>query len=384
MNIYSVADNIISPLGSSTDQNFRAMLHGRSGVQKIKAGSIFPEALYAAYAGELLQEPFEGGVTNIKEYTRLEKGFINSIQSVLNTVAGINKQRLVLVISSTKGNIDLIGSQGTETIGPERIALPAMAQAINSYFSLPHAPVVVSNACISGVSAVLVARKLISMGLYDHALVAGGDLLDKFILSGFQCLKAISEEPCRPYDANRKGINLGEAVGAMLISNDPALNTDQSALSLIAGGGQSNDANHISGPSRTGKGLKIAVGSALSSAGLAGTSLGYINAHGTATLFNDEMEAMAFNDLDLQELPLNSLKGYFGHTLGAAGVVESIITIRQLNHGLLLQSPGYGSSGVSRSLNVLQENQQAHKLQYALKTVSGFGGCNAAVIYGKA
>ncbi len=363
------------------------MLRGQRGVQKIEAGHLFPEALYAAYAGDLLQEPLEeeeAERANWKAYTRLEKGFIRSIAAVLRTVPGINKQRLVLVISSTKGNIDLIGREGTGAVGAERIELPAMAQAINSFFKLPHAPVVVSNACISGVSAVLVARKLISMGLCDHALVAGGDLLDKFILSGFQCLKAISEEPCRPYDADRKGINLGEAVGTMLISNDPALNTNKDAFSLIAGGGQSNDANHISGPSRTGKGLKIAVGNALKSAGLAGKELGYINAHGTATLFNDEMEAIAFSDLDLQELPLNSLKGYFGHTLGAAGVVESIITIRQLNRGLLLQSPGYASSGVSRSLNVLQENQQAHRLQYALKTVSGFGGCNAAVIYGKA
>ncbi|AHM59738.1 3-oxoacyl-ACP synthase [Flammeovirgaceae bacterium 311] len=382
MKIYSVADNIISPLGSDTHQNFRALLRGESAIQKIKAGPLFPEPLYAAWTGDLLQEPFEAEAAHC--YTRLEKGFIRSIQAVLDTVPGIRKERLALVISSTKGNIDLLGVEQPGAIGAERLELPAMAGSIGRFFGLANAPVVVSNACISGVSAILVAKKLICMGRYDHVLVSGGDLLDKFILSGFQCLKALSEEPCKPYDADRRGINLGEAVGTMLISKDPLLNTNKSSLALIAGGGQSNDANHISGPSRTGKGLKIAVNGAIKSAGLPVSELGYINAHGTATLFNDEMEAVAFNDLGLEALPLNSLKGYFGHTLGAAGVVESIMTIWQLNHQQLVKSLGYAVSGVSRDLNVLQENQQPAQLQYVLKTGSGFGGCNAAVIYGKA
>ena len=381
MNIYTIADNIISPLGADSHQNFKELVRGQSGVKRLKADDLFPEPFYAAHVGQALEEPFSE--EHQHTYTRLEKGFIRSIQHVLDSVPDFDKSKLVLVLSTTKGNINLIGEQPTATIGADRIELPAMAHAINNYFKLPHEPVVVSNACISGVSAILVAKKLISMGLYDHALVAGGDLLDPFIISGFQCFKAISDEPCRPYDASRKGINLGEAVGTVLVSKDRGLNSQPESFSLIAGGGQSNDANHISGPSRTGKGLKIAVYHAMRSAGLAQDALGYINAHGTATLFNDEMEAIAFNDLGLQSLPLNSLKGYFGHTLGAAGVIESIITVWQLNHKLLLPSLGYSHSGLSKDLNVLQENMEPAALQAALKTVSGFGGCNAAVIFAK-
>src|SRR5690606_19024532 len=106
-------------------------------------------------------------------------------------------------------------------------------------------------------------------------------------------------------------------------------------------GGQSNDANHISGPSRTGKGLKIAIEKALVKSGVAVNSIAYINAHGTGTVFNDEMESLAFSDLGFQNTPVNSLKGYFGHTLGASGIVETIISIWQMNRGLLFKSLGF-------------------------------------------
>ena len=383
MNIYTIADNIISPLGSDTLQNFRALLRSESGIRLIESQSLSPTPLHAACLDQQqVTARFEEHLQ--QRYTRLEKSMILSIEAVLGRVPDLNKERLVLVISSTKGNIDLLGKEGSDSIGAERVGLPAMAHAINSYFRFPNEAVVVSNACISGVSALLVAKKLIGSGLYDHALVVGGDLLDEFIISGFQCLMAISDEVCRPYDAARKGINLGEATGTLLISRDANLCQDHDSLSLLAGGGQSNDANHISGPSRTGKGLKIAINSALRAAGIPKEDLGYISAHGTATLFNDEMEAIAFHDLELSHLPLNSLKGYFGHTLGAAGVVESIIAIRQLNAGVLFKSPGYSHSGVSRELHVLQENKRVKDLKAVLKTVSGFGGCNAAVIFSKA
>jgi 3-oxoacyl-[acyl-carrier-protein] synthase-1 len=119
----------------------------------------------------------------------------------------------------------------------------------------------------------------------------------------------------------------------------------------------------------------------MTGAAIAHEELAYINAHGTATVFNDEMEAVAFDALGMNEIPLNSLKGYFGHTLGAAGLVESILTIRQLNEGTLLASRGYHTSGVSKPLHILSGIKTIRQPRYALKTVSGFGGCNAAIIF---
>ncbi|WPP48762.1 beta-ketoacyl-[acyl-carrier-protein] synthase family protein [Catalinimonas niigatensis] len=385
MRVYSIADHIISPLGFGTDQNFLALKKAQSGLREVDADELFPEPFYGATIpkNQLLEQfDFE----DPDKFSFLEKLFILSIRSVLQAVPGLHEKRLLLIISTTKGNIDLLKKDSRGLTG-ERIQLAEMAKVVNHYFSIPHAPIVVSNACISGVSAMLTASKLIRMGMYDHVLVSGGDILSEFTLSGFHCLKAMSEEACRPYDQARKGINLGESCGTVLLSNDTALCSDKQALSVISGGGQSNDANHISGPSRTGKGLKIAIKQALRTAG-AGTALppeeiGYINAHGTATPFNDEMEAIAFHDLGLKDVPLNSLKAYFGHTLGAAGVIESIMAIRQMNHNLLFKSLGYEQHGVSMDMNVLKENKEVSELQYIMKTVSGFGGCNAAVIMEK-
>jgi len=368
--IYTVADNIISPLGFDTNQNFSRAMSGESGISQINDTKLYPEAFYGAQIKEEVNEP--------KGFTKLEQLFIRSIKDTLVQVEGLNKDRTVLIVSTTKGNIDLLSPDVGEQFPSERAELPAMANAINAHFDLPHKPVVISNACISGVSAILIAKKLIRMGRYNHAIVTGGDLLTEFTLSGFQSLMAISDKPCKPYDESRNGITLGEACATVLVTNDNALGKPGAE---ILGGAQSNDANHISGPSRTGEGLKIAVEKSLKTAGLSGNDLDYINAHGTATLFNDEMESIAFDRLGLSDKPLNSLKGYFGHTLGAAGLLESILTIKQLNAGGLLSSLGFEKMGVSQSLNVVKDAAKLEKSEIGLKTVSGFGGCNAAIIF---
>lgn len=376
MKIYSIADNIISPLGLTTEENIKALSQKQSGIAKIAGGEHYPEDFYGAGIDrQKIDEKFDQEGT---DYTFLEKLFILSISNVLDAVPNIDKKRLVLIISTTKGNIDLLNENPLKD--NERLVISHMANIINQHFQLPHAPIVVSNACISGVSALLIGKKLIEMGQYDHVLVAGGDIMSEFTIAGFQCLKAISEQPCRPYDEARTGVTLGEACGTVLLSNNKDLCPDGNALSILAGGGQSNDANHISGPSRTGKGLKIAIEKALKQANIDYKAVGYINAHGTATLFNDEMEAIAFDDLGMSNIPLNSLKGYFGHTLGAAGVIETILSIRQANLRLLFPTLGYEERGVSRPINILSESLQVPSLPYVLKTASGFGGCNAALV----
>ena len=147
------------------------------------------------------------------------------------------------------------------------------------------------------------------------------------------------------------------------------------------GGASSNDANHISGPSRTGEGLILSMRGALKEAQIEEVStIGYISAHGTATRYNDEMESLAFGTMGLQDTPLNSLKGYWGHTLGAAGVIEAVATLHSLREGFLIPSAGFQSMGVSQPLNVIRAFEEK-KINRALKTASGFGGCNAAAVF---
>ncbi|MEO7522825.1 MAG: beta-ketoacyl synthase, partial [Ferruginibacter sp.] len=197
-------------------------------------------------------------------------------------------------------------------------------------------------------------------------------------LSGFQSFQAISQKPCKPFDAARDGINLGEAGATVVLS----CNEKYSGEIKIAGGSTSNDANHISGPSRTGEELFIAIKKAMKEAAVTENDIDFISAHGTATLYNDEMEAKAITLANMQSVPVNSLKGFYGHTLGAAGIIESIIAIHSLKEDIVFPTMGFNDIGVSVPLNVSNKLKKA-PLKNALKTASGFGGCNAALVMRK-
>jgi 3-oxoacyl-[acyl-carrier-protein] synthase I len=203
-------------------------------------------------------------------------------------------------------------------------------------------------------------------------------VITKFILSGFSSFQALSPGYCRPFDRDRDGINLGEGAATVVLSSRPEYRQGAG----IKGGAVSNDANHISGPSRTGKELSEAIGSALRDAGSSATGIGFISAHGTATPYNDEMEAKAITLAGLQHVPVNSLKGYYGHTLGAAGLIETIITLQSMREGVVIPSRGFENNGVTTPLNVCSSLLYT-PLNTCLKTASGFGGCNAAIVLGK-
>jgi 3-oxoacyl-[acyl-carrier-protein] synthase-1 len=200
----------------------------------------------------------------------------------------------------------------------------------------------------------------------------------EFTVSGFKSFNALSPNPCKPFDARREGINLGEAVATLIVTNKNELKNQSSML--ILNGASANDANHISGPSRTGEGLLAAVNMTLKN--LTDIEIDTINAHGTATPYNDEMESIAFERAGLSEVPLNSLKGYYGHTLGAAGVLETIISIESAFNNRLIRSAGFETMGVSGKIEVIKEHTQK-EIKTVLKTASGFGGCNGAMLLTK-
>ena len=210
--------------------------------------------------------------------------------------------------------------------------------------------------------------------------MAGFDLLSDFIVSGFNAFKSVSPTLCRPYDAARDGLTLGEACGAVLLTRDQRLSG--TGVSVV-GGGISNDANHISAPSRTGDGLWYAIRAALAEAGTGAGEVGLVNTHGTATVYNDEMESKALHLAGLCGVPCNSLKPYFGHTLGASGVIESIVTVRELCEGTCFGVKGYAECGVPYPPDVSAAHREI-RTDTALKTASGFGGCNAAVVFRRA
>ncbi len=359
------ASSVVSPLGVSTSENYDNIRNGKSGISLIDDSRLSPVPFYCA--------GIAGGQAEENDLTRFE---FFCVQAIRDLLAGLSLpvDRTVFILSTTKGNISFL-----EEGRPDhpRIYLHNLAEFLAGKFDFKK-HLVVSNACISGVMALLVGKRMIGEGQYDHALILGADVLSRFIVSGFQSLQALSDEPCRPFDAHRKGINLGECAAAILLTSKPE-KLGVTPRVCITGGGFSNDANHISGPSRTGEELASAIQQALDESGISKNDIDIVSAHGTATRYNDEMEAKAFGLMNLERKPINSLKGYFGHTLGAAGIAEVAINAEALIRGELIPSKGFDTLGVPQDLNIIR-NLENKPLKTCLKTASGFGGCNAAII----
>lgn len=367
------SSNIISALGNTTAENFNSILSGNSGITRQSDGT-FSSAINPEVINELA--PSE----SFSVYSRFEKLAILSISEALSeSEISLGDSKTIFILSTTKGNIDLLKAKAkTQT---SDLSLHTTAEKIAHYFKAGNRPLVVSTACISGLMALIVGQRLIRSGLYDHAVVCGADLLSDFVTKGFQSFMALSDSLCKPFDAARNGINLGEAAATVILTNDKQL-TSKAGNIILAEGASSNDANHISGPSRTGEELALAINKVLQKSNIKPEDIGFISAHGTATIFNDEMEAKAFQLSEMVQTPVNSLKGYFGHTLGAAGLLETIISAEALKKDLVLPTKGWEVCGVSVPLRLSREIID-QSMQHFLKTSSGFGGCNAAMIFSK-
>ncbi len=374
--VFVVADNIVSPLGFSSADNFRQLTEGISGIQQHNNIAIAPEPFYAS-----LFAPQTTFIEAPASYTKFEQLLIASIAGALqHCPVDIKSPSTALIISTTKGNISLIETEPVTPALKERVALYTSAQLVAGHFGFTTQPLIVSHACISGVLAITTGMRLLRSGQYRHVVIAGADVITRFVLSGFQSFQAVSAAPCKPFDAARNGVTLGEGAATIVLSVDPPANA--TAHIRVTGGAVSNDANHISGPSRTGQELFQAMQRTMHEAGVAATDIDFISAHGTATLYNDEMESKAITLAGLQDVPVNSLKGYYGHTLGAAGLIESVISIHSLLQNLVIPTKGFSEPGTTKSLNVCSILQPGF-LKTCLKTASGFGGCNAAVLFNK-
>lgn len=386
--IYRIADNIICPLGGTSEAVYGAMLAGKSSswLHEGEEGGLEP------YFASVFEKdlPFAEVPTETDGMTRLETLMACSVDRALkqladNGFAGLDpsSHRVLFIISTTKGNIGLLKHEDGFS-KDERLLLPHSADVLRRRFSNPNRPLIVSNACISGLSAQIVADRQLSGGKYDFAIVVGADLLCPFIISGFQSFKALSRERARSFDASRDGLNLGEAAATLVFASREAARKVGMAAGLngkyvaMAAGAIANDATHISAPSRTGEGLFRTLDRIKPA--LEGHKAGLICAHGTATAYNDAMEAVAISRASLDGIPVNSLKGYIGHTLGAAGVVETVVSMYEMCYGNILPVPGYHENGVPAELDVVS-SPRAFEGDAFIKTVSGFGGCNASAVF---
>ncbi|MGM9747717.1 MAG: beta-ketoacyl synthase N-terminal-like domain-containing protein [Candidatus Cryptobacteroides sp.] len=364
--------NIYTGLGFGSDTVYSLAKQGITDLKRREGTFGIPDPFVASLFDRDEIDARYASRDNHGVLTYMEKAMILSAEDALS-MAGVDPSSpdTIFIFSTTKGNVDLLETSpdGSDTALP----LWHSAEIVARHFGNPNEPICVTNACTSGICAQIVAKRVMEKDGYVNAVVIGADFLSKFIVAGFQCLKALSPERCRPFDKDRTGLNLSEAVATIVLSSE-----GRGIGMELEDGCIRNDANHISAPSRTAVGQISAIEKIVDLD--KASDIAFINVHGTATAYNDNMESVAIHSCGLDSLPVVSYKSEFGHTLGAAGVLETIISCLALKDGLVFPTPGYRENGVSYKLNISESLREVKGRRF-LKIMSGFGGINAAVLY---
>ena len=366
-----LSTNITSPLGLTTEENYAAVKRGESGL-KVMDGclgvpgafcvGIFPDDLKAAVRKE--------------GFSWFESLVLHSVKDALDRCSAdpASTGTILIVGTSTAGIEELadVPEKDGNYLAPD-----VAAKKVAAHLGFVNDPITVSNACISGATAQMLADRLIASGYYDTAVVCGVDALSSFVLAGFESFKALSPTACRPFDIERLGLNIGECAATVVLTKEADPGAD---AWYIVDGCLTNDAYHVSAPIPSGDGVSRAARKILTPERKA--TLACVTAHGTATMFNDQMESKAIESAGLGDLLTTALKPHYGHTFGASGVVESIIMMCALDEGVILPVLGFEEIGVSGKMRICSQPEHTDKTAF-IKLQSGFGSCNGAMIYAK-
>lgn len=377
-----LAGEVVTALGAGTDEVWRRMLEGSGGIRPLRR--FAPGKFLTEVAAEVPLET-ESLLRAREPAPAAGRAWLFALAAArraLEACPAVDRPlRTGLVLSTTKGEIGAIERLVTHPADPVDAHHDpgAFARDLSAALGLAGPVLAVSNACASGLVAVAQGARLLRRGEADRVLVVGVDALGEFLLAGFSALNALSKGPCRPFDARRTGLSLGEGSAALMLARPECAGRPPEAV--LRGWAITNDAHHITAPSRTGEGLIRALTQALAMAGLRPAEIDYINGHGTGTLYNDEMEAKAVRAVfGLPTPPVTSMKGYFGHTLGAAGVIETVLSLAALRARTVPASLGLNEPGVSEPITLPRAHLPLPRFDHFVTHKCGFGGMNAVLV----
>ena len=363
--------NTVTPYGNDLEDLWEGLLSGES---QIKQVNRFPVDRY--YAGMAACIPD-------LELNSQRSMVYDLIDRLLDNASPVPPDTF-LITASTKAGIDkVLDSYSTgETCSSESF-LPYIADYISDKLSVTGENLNISAACASSTIAIAKGAALIEIGRCDSVLVCCFDLVTEFVFSGFCSLQAMSPVPCKPFDKNRKGMSIGEGAAFLLLMNsEKAKELDKKNKGTLLGWAVTNDATHITRPDQRGDGLSLAIYKSLVRANITADSVSAICAHGTGTLYNDSMELASYKKVfGKRELPVFSVKGAIGHTLGAAGGIEAAISLKCLSQDIV--PPTVGFSEPEEGASMLNNEAVRTDISYILSTNSGFNGVNGAVVLGK-
>ena len=391
----------VTALGSDSITTWNALLEGRSVRAPITAISL--EGCRVTEGAQAILPELSGYTA--KQLSRLSRASrlllpaateALGMASLLDDCGHSRLKRLELSISTTacgmeKGENFLdaiwqVAPQG-QTARVAHYQAQQQISELHRHFEFTGPAMIVANACAGGGNAIGHAADLIRCGMADCVLAGGYDALCELVFAGFDSLQSLAPEACRPFDQNRRGLMLGEGAGFLVLENEQKARSRKAhVLGVVAGYGHSTDRGHLTQPEQEGLPLEQAMKQALAQAQLPASSIGYINAHGTGTLFNDKAEAKAFARLFTPySTRVSSTKAATGHTLGAAGAIEAIISLLALNTGHLPPQLNVLNPEPIIADFLVPNIQQAPSttLQATMSVNLGFGGSNAALIFTK-
>lgn len=363
---------VATALGSNYETSWQRLAEGQTGIKPLRRFAVDNyRAHHAGFLDEL--RPSDG------------KSMIHALIDLVLAEMDTVPSDAYLITASTKAGIDNLERLQRGIPADPNDVLPArLAGRITRKLGLAEQGIHISAACASSAIALGQGAALIASGAVEAALVCCFDLVTEFVFSGFSALQALSPFPCRPFDRDRAGLTLGEgAAGLLLMSAERARRAKMSHLGTVQGWGAANDATHIVAPARDGCGLVQAIRQALARARIKEEEIAAISAHGTGTIYNDLMELTAFREaFGGRKMPVYSIKGAIGHSMGAAGGIEVAMGLKTLASQLApptvgLSNPEGGAEGL------VSPEPQGFAGDYLLTTNSGFGGVSAALVIGK-
>lgn len=370
--VVAVACDVITPYGNGIDACWENIFAGRTAISRLNR-----------FDTSTFQSEYAATIEGL-EYHRKD----SLVGQMLIALFGQSKASIPadakLIVATTKGEIDLMEKKiltGQDDI-PENCHA-VFLEKVASIARTKDKGIIISAACSSSAAAIARAAAMIECGKTECALVIACDGVSEFVYSGFSSLMALDKFAAMPFDKNRSGLSLGEAAAfVLLMSVSRARMENREIIGEVLGWGLSDDANHMTGPSRSSVGLILALKNAISSACAAEEDIGFISAHGTGTVYNDAMEMRAFNAVFKDKKPAYSIKGGIGHTMGAAGLVEMIIAMKALREGKVPPTVNLQEADTDAEGWISTRERSIPKNKIALMTNAGFGGINAAVVLG--